>query len=515
MKLKETGAPQLVSAMVLCYEKLRDKLEKICDVESYFGVIALKDGIVQSVSLNELGECDNLAPFCAQCAYIYKNARYNIFYGMNNCSIINTFGRVHKEGGAYKYEDIMYAPAFKPKMMNFNLVEGYRDFISVNQRAYPYEYIFNVMNIDEFRLIDAYNITETEHISRVFERIEDFAGLYFIRIMEAMQSGEFISKLELEQNEENELFTQRRKMSSAVRLNLAFNSFCKGNYRAASKKFHSLKNILTEYEKRRLRYMDSVLGDGKKPSVESDIFNYVEKSKTIARNEATYAACSLLLAFPVTFLASLSVFLFVKNIYFSSFIEYKARLVLQPENIFYFILALLMGTVLLFPGTNIAMRVFFKDRHDKQYIQSSIYINRLRLWPDGAARYFFNAIVILIFIGFALLLNNNSVFFHDKMAISTGSFRGINKNIIYYSEIEDIYVVTRIRREDRIYDDWKMYYLHLKDIGIVRAENIFTSKREFMDKGLPMIVNAIKKQPVEVGFFEEIFDYMYPIEDII
>jgi hypothetical protein len=61
-----------------------------------------------------------------------------------------------------------------------------------------------------------------------------------------------------------------------------------------------------------------------------------------------------------------------------------------------------------------------------------------------------------------------------------------------------------VKRGDNIYDGWEMYYLHLKNKKIIRAENIFTSKREFIDKGLPLIINATKKELIEVGLIEEI-----------
>jgi len=507
MKFKEIGVPQLVETVVSCYEKLKSKLGKICDVESYFGIIALKDGLIQSVSLNELGECDSYIPFCVQCAYVYKNARYSIFYGMNNCSIINMFGRVHNdEHGACKNGNILYTSVFKPKMMNFNLVEGFRDFTSADQKIYSYDHIFNVMNIDEFRLIDAHNIIEPEHILHVFERIEDFAELYYIQIMEAMQDDEFISKLELEQREENWLLPQRKKISSSIKLNIALNSFCNGDYRAASKKFHSLKDILTRYETRRLHSIDSALKEGKPPPVENNIFNYVKKNKIAVRNEIKYTIYSILIAFPVTFLTSLSAFLFAKNTYFDSFAQGRPLLILEPETPFYIILALLMGMILLLPGTQIAMRIFFKDWHDKQNIQIGTYKNKSELWPDGALGYFAKGLIALIIFGFALLINNNMVFYRDRMVMSDGNFRGISEQVIDYSEISNIYKVTRMRIGDRISDGWRIYYLYLENRDmIIRVENIFASKREFIERGLPIIVNATNKEPVEVGFFEEIF----------
>ena len=505
MKFKELGVQQLVETVASCYEKLKDKLEKICRVESHFGIIALKGRVIQSVSLNELGECDDLFPFCAQCAFVYKNARYSIFFGLNNYSIINTFGRIHNEYEDLQEVNIMFTSAFRPKTMNSNLVEGYKDFLGGNQKIYSYGYVFNCLDIDEFRLIDAHDLTESEHILYVFERIENFAELYFVQIMEAMQDDEFISKLEHEQKKETELLPLRKRVPNTIKLNLAFNSFCKGNYRDASNRLRRLENILTQYEKRRLHFMDFVLANGKQPPViENDIFNYVEKGKAAVRNESKYTFYSILIAYPVTFLSSLLIFLFCKNMYFGRFSKDNALLILEPEAPFFIILALFAGTVLLFPGVKIAMQIFFRNLNDKLKRQIDTYIKRAKLWPDGAVGYFLNAVVIIILFGFALLVNNNSVFYRDKMVISNGNLRGISANTIDYSEIEGIYKVTRVKREDKIYEGWRIFYLLLKDKRIVRAENVFTSKYEFIDKGLPIILKSTKKELVEVGLFDEI-----------
>ena len=506
MKLKMMGVPQLVGAFFSCHEKLRGRLEEMCEIESHFGIIALKDGMIQSVSLDEIGECDNFSPFCAQCAYVHAGVRYSVFYGMNDCSVINTFGRAHQG------ENTTYSSAFRARMMNHILVRGFRDFIGTGQNIHSYEHIFNVMDINEFRLINAHNLTEPEEIEHVFERIESFAGLYFVQIVEAMQDDGFIAKLELEQTEENWLTVRRKQAPNAAKLNLALNSFCTGNYRVASMKYHVLEKILTRYEARRLHYIDSALDDRKSPHIESAVFNYIEKSRADISNEAKYTAFSFIIALPVTFLASLSLFLFAKNVYFGSIT--KARLILEPDIPFFCILSLLMGTLLLFPGAQIATKIFFKDRYYKQNIHIGTYMNRLRskLWPVGAFGYFFNAMIVFIIFGFSLLINNNLVFYRDSMVISSGSLRGISRIAIDYSEINDIFKVTRVKRGDKISDGWRLYYLHVKDRGIIKAENIFTSKHEFINRGLPLLAGAIEKEPIEVGLYEEIYYYLQSVK---
>ena len=81
--------------------------------------------------------------------------------------------------------------------------------------------------------------------------------------------------------------------------------------------------------------------------------------------------------------------------------------------------------------------------------------------------------------------------------------RGISKNVIAYSEIENIYKVTKIKRNDKIYDGHRRYYLYLKDKTVIEIRSAFII-HEFGDKGIPMLLNATKKEPIEVGFFEEI-----------
>ena len=508
MKLKDLGVPKLVGTVVSCYERLKEKFENICSVESYFGIIGFKDGLMQSVSLKWLGECDDFIPFCVQCAFIHNKVRYSVFYGLNNYSIINTFGRVHNNAHeSFDNENLFNTPLFRPNAMNINLIEGYKDFMSATKEIYSYGYVFNALNINEFRLIDAHDITDPEHISRVFERIENFTELYYTRIVEAMQDKEFFTKMNLLYKTETELLPERKKTSNAIKLNLAFNSFCKGNYRDASKKFHKLKNILTQYEIRRLSYIDSIILDGKQlPVIESDVYNYVEKGKRAVRNESMYAIMSILIAFPVTFLLSLSAFLFTKSVYFSSYIKDKALLILEPDVSFFFIFALLAGAMLLFPGYKIVMNIFFKDKgkNDNQNRQINAYIRKATLWPTGIARYLFNVIAVLILLGFALLINSNLVFYRDKMVVSNWNFLGISKRVIDYSEIKDIYKVTMVKKRDRVHNGWGLYHLHLKNNSVIKAENIFTSKSEFIEKGLPRIISAIEKEPLEVGFFEEI-----------
>ena len=507
MKLRDLGVPKLVGTVVSCYEGLKEKFESICGAESYFGIIGFKDGIMQSVSLKGLEECDDLIPFCVQCAFVYNKVRYSVFYGLNNYSIINTFGRVHNNNESLDNGNLFNTPLFRPNTMNINLVEGYRDFMSITKEIYSYGYVFNALNINEFRLIDAYDITEPEHISRVFERIENFIELYYTRIVEAMQDKEFFTKMNLLYKTETELLPERKKASNAIKLNLAFNSFCNGNYRDASKKFHNLKNILTQYEIRRLNYIDSVLNDGKQiPVIESDVYNYVQKGKRAVRNESLYVIISILIAFPVTFLSSLLVFLFTKSTYFNLFTKNKALLILEPDISFYFILALLTGAILLFPGFKIVMKIFFQDKgkNDNQNRKINAYIRKATLWPTGIIKYFFNIMMVLIFFGFGLLVNNNLIFYRDEMVISNGNLMGVNKQVIDYSEIINIYSVTKAKREDGINEDLRLYYLYLKNNTLIKAENIFTSKSEFIEKGLPKIVSAIEKEPIEVGFFEEI-----------